>query len=67
MCFSFHFGCSYFHLDIASYEQGESGSLNKQNPLSVTKAICQQSLKYIPVAMPCIDIVAKTLSHTFSF
>ena len=52
MHFSFDFGWYSIHLDIVRKEQRGGGGvggglLNGQNLLSVTKAICQQSLIYI--------------------
>ena len=47
MQFSFHFGWFSFHLDFVRSEQGGVGGgafLNGQNPLRVTKVICQQYL-----------------------
>ena len=46
MYFSFDFGQYSIHLDIVRSEQwGQGFLLNGKNLLSVTNAICQQSLK----------------------
>ena len=52
MYFTFGFGWYSIHFDFVRYEQGVGygggggggGLLNGQNPLSVSKVICRQSL-----------------------
>ena len=49
MYFTFDFGWYSIHFEIVREEQGGWGHLlNGQNPLSVTKVICQQSLTNKP-------------------
>ena len=67
MYFSFDFVWYSIHLDIVHYEQGVGRFHNRQNLLSMTEAICQQSFhsRDIQICVHSSSPLFFSVSHCF--